>query len=565
MATALVAGTVVLTASPPVATAATSDLFMSEYIEGSGFNKAIEIYNGTGGAVDLSAGLYTLELYSNGASTVSQSVALTGTVADGDVFVLANASADPAILAETDLISSAVINFNGDDAVVLRKDGVVVDAFGQIGFDPGSEWPGGGQNDTLRRMETVCAGDMNADDAFDASVEWNVFPQDTFDGLGAHTADCGGGGAADLFMSEYIEGSGFNKAIEIYNGTGGAVDLSAGLYTLELYSNGASTVSQSVALTGTVADGDVFVLANASADPAILAETDLISSAVINFNGDDAVVLRKDGVVVDAFGQIGFDPGSEWPGGGQNDTLRRMETVCAGDMNADDAFDASVEWNVFPQDTFDGLGAHTADCGGGGGAPLLIDCGSSLVTDEGVAGSSTISASDADDTVVAMTLVSDDVSPGGNLTAGTFTPSAGVGDPATIELNLDALADTGFYTATVQAENSAGDTTTCDLQIQVVGITPIHDVQGPGLVSPIVGATVIIEGIVVGDFQNGVAGANGDLNGFHVQEEDVDADTDPLTSEGIFVFDGSNRAVRPSTWRSAIGCGSRGPCRSSTA
>ena len=30
----------------------------------------------------------------------------------------------------------------------------------------------------------------------------------------------------DLFFSEYIEGSSFNKAIEIYNGTGSSVDLS---------------------------------------------------------------------------------------------------------------------------------------------------------------------------------------------------------------------------------------------------------------------------------------------------------------------------------------------------
>ncbi len=53
------------TAQP--AQADTTDLFISEYIEGSNFNKAIEIYNGTGSNVDLSN--YTLELYSNGAST----------------------------------------------------------------------------------------------------------------------------------------------------------------------------------------------------------------------------------------------------------------------------------------------------------------------------------------------------------------------------------------------------------------------------------------------------------------------------------------------------------------
>ena len=74
-------------------------------------------------------------------------------------------------------------------------------------------------------------------------------------------------------------------------------------------------------------------------------------------------------------------------------------------------------------------------------------------------------------------------------------------------------------------------------------LVKIHDVQGNGDASPLVGQTVKIEGIVVGDFQDGAAGTNGDLNGFHVQEEDADADGDPFTSEGIFVFNGSNPAV----------------------
>jgi len=70
----------------------------------------------------------------------------------------------------------------------------------------------------------------------------------------------------------------------------------------------------------------------------------------------------------------------------------------------------------------------------------------------------------------------------------------------------------------------------------------IHEVQGNGAASPLVGTTVAIEGIVVGDFQDDV-GSNGDLNGFFVQEEDADADSDPTTSEGIFVFNGSNPGV----------------------
>ena len=47
-------------------------------------------------------------------------MALTGTVADGDVFVVSRADADPALVAQADQLAPAVANWNGDDAVALR-------------------------------------------------------------------------------------------------------------------------------------------------------------------------------------------------------------------------------------------------------------------------------------------------------------------------------------------------------------------------------------------------------------------------------------------------------------
>jgi predicted extracellular nuclease len=68
------------------------------------------------------------------------------------------------------------------------------------------------------------------------------------------------------------------------------------------------------------------------------------------------------------------------------------------------------------------------------------------------------------------------------------------------------------------------------------GATFIHTIQGSGATSPMVGATnVVIEGIVVGDYQ----ATPSQFGGFFVQEEDADADADPATSEGIFVFSSS--------------------------
>ncbi|HRF95435.1 MAG TPA: Ig-like domain-containing protein, partial [Aggregatilineales bacterium] len=65
-----------------------------------------------------------------------------------------------------------------------------------------------------------------------------------------------------------------------------------------------------------------------------------------------------------------------------------------------------------------------------------------------------------------------------------------------------------------------------------LSITRIHDVQGNGTAVVIV-TSVTIEGVVIGTYQGP---ATTGLRGFFVQEEDIDADADPATSEGIFVF-----------------------------
>ncbi|WP_052055374.1 lamin tail domain-containing protein [Myxosarcina sp. GI1] len=178
---------------------ASTDLFISEYIEGSSFNKALEIYNNTGNAIDLAAENYNLNFYFNGNTSASTVINLTGTVADGDVFVAADDGAVPAILNVTDQTSSSNF-FNGNDAVVLSKDDTVIDSLGQIGFDPGSEWGSGDTstaNNTLRRKTSVVDGDTSPNNEFDPAVEWDGFPQDTFDGLGSYGDDGGGNGNGD--------------------------------------------------------------------------------------------------------------------------------------------------------------------------------------------------------------------------------------------------------------------------------------------------------------------------------------------------------------------------------
>ena len=93
--------------------------------------------------------------------------------------------------------------------------------------------------------------------------------------------------AIDLFFSEYGEGTSNNKYLEIYNGTGADVDL--GNYLIMQINNGGNWYENIDTLSGALANGDVYVIANTSADASILAEADLTESAITNFSGNDAV------------------------------------------------------------------------------------------------------------------------------------------------------------------------------------------------------------------------------------------------------------------------------------
>ncbi|HET8774693.1 MAG TPA: lamin tail domain-containing protein [Thermoanaerobaculia bacterium] len=163
-----------------------------------------------------------------------------------------------------------------------------------------------------------------------------------------------------VFISEYIEGSSNNKAIEIFNGTGAPLNMSN--YQIRMYFNGSGTSTLNITLAGVVAPNDVYVLAHSSASGAIAAQADQFNGAGW-FNGDDAVALYHvpSATIVDVVGQIGFDPGTEWGSGltsTADNTLRRKTSVLTGDPNGSDPFDPSIEWDGFATDTFGGLGSH---------------------------------------------------------------------------------------------------------------------------------------------------------------------------------------------------------------
>ncbi|WP_420934605.1 ExeM/NucH family extracellular endonuclease [Alteromonas sp. A081] len=184
---------------------------------------------------------------------------------------------------------------------------------------------------------------------------------DTGGGNGSETGggsgnDAGGISTNSVYISEYIEGGGFNKGIELFNSSSASVDLTG--YALRLFSNGdtADSDGKELPLEGVLASGDVATYVHNSADPSMVGESTISSSFVINFNGDDYIELTYQGNVIDAVGTFGVR--TNW---GKDTTLVRKSSVTAGNPNRNANFDPSVEWDVFAKDTLEYFGAHNGN------------------------------------------------------------------------------------------------------------------------------------------------------------------------------------------------------------
>ena len=194
----------------------------------------------------------------------------------------------------------------------------------------------------------------------------------------------------ELFISEYIEGSGNNKAIEIYNPTPDSIELLK--YAIRRYSNGAIdyTAGGSTSL-GTsqkrfIRSLGVFVLVNGqttsttnspSCDPELQAlgnQLDGSYPAPTYMNGNDAIVLTKSDVIVDIFGKTGEDPGTAWStefpytaNAGtwitKDHTMIRKPSVQTGVSVNPDFFDPMAQYDTLPKNSWaTTLGTHDCVC-----------------------------------------------------------------------------------------------------------------------------------------------------------------------------------------------------------
>ncbi|MFD0992877.1 endonuclease [Tenacibaculum geojense] len=190
--------------------------------------------------------------------------------------------------------------------------------------------------------------------AFDAAG--NISNNSNTVSVTTSSASGGGSGANELFISEYVEGSSNNKAIEIANFTGNTVNLSG--YSLRKATNGSGSFSSVLNLSGSIANGQVYVIAYSSASTTVKNNADLVTSnSALTFNGNDAVALYKNTTLIDVVG----NPNSS-SNFAKDKTLQRKSSV-----NSPNTSYVSSEWNVLNQNTFSGLGSHSVDGGSSGG------------------------------------------------------------------------------------------------------------------------------------------------------------------------------------------------------
>jgi len=455
------------------------DLFFSEYIEGGSNNKAIEIYNPTGSAIDLSHyvvkqanggsgwGAYTLD------GTVTEDtryvLPLSGILNAADVYVIYHLSAATAITSVGDLgfvyngtvnggDGDNVVNFNGNDALGLFKDDVLIDVIGVPTEDPGKDkgWTVAGTSNgtydhTLVRKSSIVNG--NTDWAASSGTtadnsEWIVYSKDTFTNLGVHVSDTGPNVApianagsdrvvdfgtlvtldgsesndpdgsivsyawtqvsgtlvtlsatdqdvvsftsadvvsefsfelvvtddqdavgkdtvtiyvnpSPIIISEYVEGTSYNKYIELYNASDSPVNLLDANYSVRKATNGGGSFATDNEFldwgdNALLPSGATLVLANESHE--IYINPDIVvgggsTYSVMSFSGNDAVGLFRDGWLVDVIG----DPNNT-ADIIKDMTLRRKNTLLFG--NSSYTVD---EWEEYGQDNIENLGIHSTN------------------------------------------------------------------------------------------------------------------------------------------------------------------------------------------------------------
>jgi predicted extracellular nuclease len=421
-----------------------------------GLPKGIELYV-TADIVDLSS--YGVESANNGNGAASEEFTFPATAAAAGTYIYITSQPtdfQTFMGFAADYVSNAV-NVNGDDAIVIYENGVVIDTFGDPDVDgTGAVW------EYLDGWASRNPG-TTASPVFDPA-DWSFSGANALDGAATNAsavtpipvASYGTVAPppppAPAFVINEVDadqvGGDSQEFIEIYDGGVGNASLDG--LSLVLFNGSNDTAYKTIALDGFTTNAEGYFVAGS----AIVANVDLIAFGTSELqNGADAVAL--------------YDTPTTVP-----TTVGLLDAVVYDTNDADDT-------------------------------GLLAALGQTVQANESANGTSTTDA----------LALSPDGS--GDYIAQAPTPGASnvIEPPAVITLISEIQGDVGTADGAVIGTDDR---------------------------SALEGQIVTVSAIVTADFQDGLLGTQGDMNGFYIQEEITDYDFNDLTSEGIFIFDGSN-------------------------
>lgn len=325
-----VAGEVV-SAPPSTRCDGAMDLLIDGVASALSDNTAVVMRNDSQYPIDLTGGGYALEVYFAGNEIPGRKIALEGMVNAGESFVVASPDAEMDVRQMANLVTPSVRVSPGDSVVLKRGTAIddcrgvptamavianalggeagkrwteqtaeefeagralrTVDAVGQAGSGP-ETWQGAmtGTPMTLRRQNDMCVSDTEPADNFAVAGGWAGE-------AGVNPSELGGAGrcaarSADLVISQYANDAENYRAVEILNNTSGDVDLADGGYVLEIYADGATEPTRTVALDGKVDAGKAFVIADSDAPSDVRERSQMVTSDLA-LSRINALVLRR--------------------------------------------------------------------------------------------------------------------------------------------------------------------------------------------------------------------------------------------------------------------------------
>ena len=354
----------------------------------------------------------------------------------------------------------------------------------------------------------------------------------------------GGGGNAGATLQ--------NDFIELFNRGTTTVPLSG--WSVQYASATGTGNFNATPLTGAIAPGQYYLVKEASsaAVGAVLPAAD--ASGGINMSGTAGKVIVAStatgiacnggstpctasqlGQIVDlvGYGGANFFEGAAAPALTNTTAALRGGNGCTDtDNNAADFTAAAVAPRNSATLPF-GCLAPTSPAGTGTATPSSVQRGGSALLSVAVT-----PGTNPDSTGLGVT---GDLSAIGGSPTTSFVDAGG--NTFTFQTTVAAATIPGSKTLPITISDEQGRTGSTSIPLTVTDAfvcgdpaAKIHDIQGDGPAGTT--GPAVIEGVVVGDYQQA-----GGFGGFYLEEEADDWDSNPLTSEGIFVF--SSTAVSP--------------------